>query len=270
MRSLPHPPAGPRHGHLQRPLGCRPRPQGAANRRPRAREALETQAHQRGLRAGLLQNGCRRESTHTSRLRTAGRGRRGVARRLGGGLGPERTGGGFRAGLPFSWRCASGRRTLACARSRPHRRRGRPGAGPGQAPRHLGRPSAGRVGPGVGGDGPENIRGPSRTGTDPGTRTRTHAHTHSLLSAWHTGDIRGLSRASGPGPHSLQLLAGLSQWGPGAVVGKSGYQRGHTGTPLGRVPRTPWDTPQTLAVSRQDGDWGTRAGVRARTIKEGS
>lgn len=270
VQSLPHPPAGPRHGHLQRPQGCRARPQGAADRHPGAREALVRQAHPRGLRAGLLQNAA--DMREHQQVKNGSKGAQrpdSAARRLGGGLGPARTGRRVPSGASVFLalhQCSA--RPRLC-REQPIQAGWAAWRGARQAPRHLGRPSAGRVGPGCGGsggDGSERGGGPSRaqalTRMWAHVGTRTHTHTHSYPSGT-PGTSKDLAEPLGPGPHGLQLLAGLSQWGPGAVVERSGGQRGNTGTPLERVPQTPWDTPPnpcSLQTGRGLGDMGGSEG----------
>lgn len=115
----------------------------------------------------------------------------------------RRLGGGFQAGLQSSWRCASAPRALDCAGSGPHRRGRRPGAGPDRLPGTWAGPA--RAGWAWAG---ETV--PSAAGAP---HTHTHTHSHSL-SVWHTGDIRGLSRASWQASASGNL--GLQRGGQGA------------------------------------------------------
>ena len=135
MQSLPHPPARPRHGHLQRPQGCRARPQGAADRHPGAREALVRQAHPRGLRAGLLQNAA--DMREHQQVKNGSKGAQrpdSAARRLGGGLGPARTGRRVPSGASVFLALHQAPRARACAGSNPYRQGGRPGVGPDRLP----------------------------------------------------------------------------------------------------------------------------------------
>lgn len=142
----------------------------------------------------------------------------------------RRLGGGFQAGLQSSWRCASAPRALT-ARGAAHT-----GGAGGLAQGQTGSQALGQAQHGQGGPG-QGRRFRVRQG--PRTRTRTHTHTH--YPSGTPGTSEGSAEPPGLRPHGLQLLAGLSQWEPGAVAGRSGGQRRNAGRPsrgFHRHPRT--------------------------------
>lgn len=227
VQSLPHPPAGPRHGHLQRPRGVPCSPPRDCGPPPRSPGGTGKPGSPTWAEGGPAADVREHQQGKNGR-----RGRRGLTRQLGALAEGSKRGSGLPGAAPLL-------HAPLTARGAAHT-----GGAGGLAQRQTGSQALGQAQHGQGGPG-QGRRFRVRQGPRTRTRTRTHTHTHSYPSGT-PGTSKGSAEPPGPRPHGLQLLAGLSQWEPGAVAGRSGGQRRNAGRPSRGFHRHPRTHPKPL------------------------